>query len=108
MKKCTLLAPISILLALPALAQVADAEAVAVETADQSDARVVVIGPEGPVVTNETAISPQEAVRDLSDNGLTGQINPVMRESDRLVREPLVVRIGIDSGSVIEAVPTAE
>ena len=106
MKKPALIAVISMLLALLTHAQVSDAEPT--QSLDLGDARMVVLGPNGVVVTNEAAVSPPEAVQDLSNHVQTGQINPLMRDADRLALEPLVVRIGIDSGSLVETVPISK
>jgi len=106
MSKPALIAAISFLLALPTLAQVPDDGSVG--ALDPGDARVAVLGPDGVVVTGEAAVSPPEAVQDLSNHGQTGQIDPFMRDRDRLVLEPLVNRIGIDSGSLVETVPVSK
>jgi hypothetical protein len=72
------------------------------------DAHVVHIGPGGPAVTSEAAVSPPEAVRALDSNGQTGRIKPVMRDTDHLVLEPLVNRLGIDSGRLTETEPVVQ
>lgn len=106
MMKPALIAALSSLLALPAFAQLSNAEPD--QRADPGDAQVVVLGAEGAILTGESAISPPEAVQDMSVHGQTGHIDPVMREGDRLVLEPLVNRIGVDSGSVVETVPVSK
>ncbi|MEQ9436120.1 hypothetical protein [Hyphomonas sp.] len=106
MKKTTLIAAISFLLTLPTLAQVPDIKPAT--SSDTGDARVAALGQDGVVVTSEAAVSPREAVQDMRNHGQTGQIAPLMRDGDRLVLEPLVNRVGIDSGSLVETVPASK
>jgi len=83
MTKPVLIAAISSLFVFPAFAQHSTPELT--KRINPGDAQVVVLGPQGAIVTVAPAISPSKDVQDMSDRSQTGHIDTVMREGDRLV-----------------------
>jgi len=103
MKKAVLLVSL-----LPCFAVGAAAESPDVQEAEMAapgDARVVVLEKFGPVVTELKANGPDMAPNTLRQSGGLKPTDPVMREGDALVREPLVARLGIDTGGIVRTEP---
>ena len=69
------------------------------------DARVVVLDKSGPVVTDLKADAPEMSPNTLGQSGALKPTDPVIREGDALVREPLVARLGVDRGEIVQTDP---
>ncbi|MEQ3648569.1 hypothetical protein [Hyphomonas sp.] len=103
MKKAVLLVSL-----LPCFAVGAAAESLDVKEAELAvpgDARVVVLDKSGPVVTDLKADAPEMAPNTLNQSSALKPTDPVMREGDALVREPLVARLGVDRGEIVRTDP---
>jgi len=103
MKKAVLLVSLLPCFAVGAAAESPDVKQA--EVAAPGDARVVVLEKSGPVVTDLKAEGPEMAPNTLNQSGALKPTDPVMREGDALVREPLVARLGIDTGEMVRTEP---